>query len=39
VQKTLFSELLSIPDNEDDFVAGMLPSLDRDKILLEEYGP
>ncbi len=36
--ESIKAELLSIPDNEDDFVAEILPTLDRDKILLEEYG-
>lgn len=35
---TIREELLSIPIEEDAFVEEILPSLSRDKILLEEYG-
>jgi methanol--5-hydroxybenzimidazolylcobamide Co-methyltransferase len=35
---TIKQELLSIPIEEDTFVEEILPSIDRDKILLEEYG-
>jgi hypothetical protein len=31
-------ELRSIPVDEDAFVEDILPTIDRDKILLEEYG-
>ncbi len=34
----LKSEIESIPDNESDFVEMMLPSLDKNKIYLHEYG-
>lgn len=36
--KTIKEELLSIPLEEDAFVEEILPTIDRDKILLEEYG-
>jgi methanol--5-hydroxybenzimidazolylcobamide Co-methyltransferase len=35
---TIKEELLSIPIEEDAFVEDILPTIDRDKILLEEYG-
>lgn len=35
---TIKEELLSIPIKEDTFVEEILPTIDRDKILLEEYG-
>lgn len=35
---TIKEELLSIPLEEDAFVEEILPSIDKDKILLEEYG-
>ena len=35
---TIKEELLSIPIEEDTFVEEILPTIDRDKILLEEYG-
>jgi methanol--5-hydroxybenzimidazolylcobamide Co-methyltransferase len=35
---TIKQELLSIPIEEDTFVEEILPTIDRDKILLEEYG-
>jgi methanol--5-hydroxybenzimidazolylcobamide Co-methyltransferase len=35
---TIKEELLSIPIEEDVFVEEILPTIDRDKILLEEYG-
>ncbi len=35
---TIKEELLSIPIEEDVFVEEILPTINRDKILLEEYG-
>jgi len=35
---TIKQEMLSIPIEEDKFVEEILPTIDRDKILLEEYG-
>jgi len=35
---TIKEELLSIPIEEDVFVEEILPSINREKILLEEYG-
>jgi len=35
---TIKEELLSIPIEEADFVEEILPTINRDKILLEEYG-
>jgi methanol--5-hydroxybenzimidazolylcobamide Co-methyltransferase len=35
---TIKQELLSIPIDEDAFVEEILPTIDRDKILLDEYG-
>ena len=35
---TIKEELLSIPIEEDAFVEDILPTIDRDKILMEEYG-
>lgn len=35
---TIKQELLSIPIEEDTFVEEILPTIDRDKILVEEYG-
>ncbi len=35
---TIKEELLSIPIEEDVFVEEILPTIDREKILLEEYG-
>ncbi len=35
---TIKEELLSIPIEEDAFVEEILPTIDRDKLLLEEYG-
>ncbi len=34
----LRDDLNSIPDNENDFVAMMLPLLDQSKFILSEYG-
>ncbi|MCK4855394.1 MAG: hypothetical protein KAT31_14045, partial [Bacteroidales bacterium] len=35
---TIKQEMLSIPIEEDKFVEEILPTIDRDKILVEEYG-
>ncbi len=35
---TIKQEMLSIPIEEDKFVEEILPTIDRDKILLEDYG-
>ena len=35
---TIKQELLSIPNEADAFVEEILPTIDKDKILLKEYG-